>query len=108
MRYSRARYLQSVALLEEIFSSPEPTERVVEKYFRRHRNMGAKDRRSLSDIVYLCVRRKLELQTLIALSGVIGATDSEALPACGLLRYFDWQPEDFMETDAAAFIDRLS
>ena len=107
MRYSRTRYLQAVELLGEIFEFAEPTERVVEKYFRRHRKMGAKDRRSLANIVYLCVRRKLELQTLVELSGVSGVVASEAIPACGLLRYFEWQPEDFLETAAAEFIEVL-
>jgi 16S rRNA (cytosine967-C5)-methyltransferase len=108
MRYSRARFGQSTELLGLVFSFAEPTERVVDKFFRRNRNMGAKDRRFLSDIIYLCVRRKLELETLVELSGVVLSTNIEAVVACALLRYFEWSPEDFVETDASEFVDELN
>jgi 16S rRNA (cytosine967-C5)-methyltransferase len=108
MRYSRARFGQSTELLGLVFSFAEPTERVVDKFFRRNRNMGAKDRRFLSDVIYLCVRRKLELETLVELSGVALSTNIEAVVACALLRYFEWSAEDFVETNAVEFADELN
>jgi len=78
MRYSRTRFMQAVDLLGEVLSASEPAERSVEKFFRRNKQMGSKDRRSTSDIVYLCVRRKLELETLVKLSGVSAPSNIEA------------------------------
>lgn len=108
MRYSRARFGQSAELLKLVFTVAEPTERVVDKFFRRNRKMGAKDRRFLSDTIYLCVRRKLELETLVELSGVAESTNIEALVACALVRYFEWLPEDFVETNAGEFVGELN
>ena len=107
MRYARARFVQSVALLGEVFLSKDPSERTVEKFFRRHKKMGSKDRRETAEIVYHCIRRKLELETLVELSGVSAATEVEAIVACDLIRYFEWLPADFDQTDTEGFVPEL-
>lgn len=108
MRYSRTRFMQAVDLLGEVLSASEPAERSVEKFFRRNKQMGSKDRRTTSEIVYLCVRRKLELETLVKLSGVSAPSDIEAIVSSGLLRYFGWLPAYFNDTNAAPYIASLS
>ncbi len=89
MRYSQARFKQAVELLGEVLTATEPVERSVDKFFRRNKQMGSKDRRFASEIVYLCVRRKLELETLVKLSGIGIPADIESVVTCGFLRYFD-------------------
>ena len=108
MRYSRTRFMQAVDLLGEVLSASEPAERSVEKFFRRNKQMGSKDRRTTSEIVYMCVRRKLELETLVKLSGVSAPSDIEAIVSSGLLRYFGWLPAYFKDTNAAPYIASLS
>lgn len=107
MRYPRTRFMQAVDLLGEVLSASEPAERSVEKFFRRNKQMGAKDRRFTSEIVYLCVRRKLELERLVKLSGASAPSDIEAIVSSGLLRYFGWLPEYFKDTNAAPYIASL-
>ena len=48
MRYSKTRFMQAVDLLGEVLAASEPAERSVEKFFRRNKQMGSKDRRSTS------------------------------------------------------------
>ena len=65
VRHGRTRLNQAAELLNSILSeSRSPADRIIDQYFRNHRQMGSKDRAFAAETVYGCLRRKGELEAL--------------------------------------------
>jgi 16S rRNA (cytosine967-C5)-methyltransferase len=59
---SRLHLKQSAELLENILSGTLPADTQMEKYFRAHKEMGVRDRGSVAETVYGCLRQKRLLE----------------------------------------------
>jgi len=62
-----ARIQSSIELLESIFiswQSPKrfPADKIIDQYFKSHRFVGSKDRASIGELVYWCLRNKATLE----------------------------------------------
>jgi 16S rRNA (cytosine967-C5)-methyltransferase len=52
-------------LLDQIRSGTAPADRVMDRYFRAHRNMGARDRGEVAELVYGCLRARRLLEHVV-------------------------------------------
>jgi 16S rRNA (cytosine967-C5)-methyltransferase len=59
--FRAAHFHRSVELLAAILNAPTPADKQMERYFRAHREMGARDRGNVAETVYGCLRRGREL-----------------------------------------------
>lgn len=110
--YARRRFEQATELLSQVHAAPGAADGVVDRYFKAHRNMGAKDRRHAADTVYGCLRRQREGRAII--NGVFDAADgqenTEATSmevAVYLLRHGHWPLDAFADTPVAERVQRL-
>ena len=62
----RAQLEQAAELLTEILAAQSPADRLMERYFRLHRNMGARDRAFVAEAVYGVLHRRRQLDALLA------------------------------------------
>lgn len=63
----RAAQLQQAAeLLDAILREPLPADRQIDLYFRKHRQMGARDRAWVAETVYGCLRRRRTLEHILS------------------------------------------
>ncbi|MGE5624819.1 MAG: RsmB/NOP family class I SAM-dependent RNA methyltransferase [Bacillota bacterium] len=113
-RYGRARLNQASEILRAILSeSRSPADHLIDQYFRAHRQMGSKDRAFAAETVYGCLRRKGELEFLMApcLPGKLAAEDhARWLVATYLLKYSGWSARALDEAgfkDAEALVTRV-
>lgn len=60
--FRSAHYHRSVELLAAILTGHAPADKQMERYFRAHREMGARDRGHVAETVYGCLRRRRELE----------------------------------------------
>ena len=56
-----ARLQSAIEILEDIFLSGRPADRIVENWSRSNRYAGSKDRAAISELVYTVLRRRVEL-----------------------------------------------
>ncbi|HAC57217.1 MAG TPA: MFS transporter [Rhodobiaceae bacterium] len=56
-----ARLQSAIEILEDIFLSGRPADRIVENWSRSNRYAGSKDRAAISELVYTVLRRRAEL-----------------------------------------------
>lgn len=59
-----AHFTRAVELLNECFPAHAPADRVMDRFFRRHTNMGSKDRGRVAEAVYACLRHRRLFATL--------------------------------------------
>lgn len=94
IRHGRSRLNQAAELLNSILSeSRSPADRIIDQYFRNHRQMGSKDRAFAAETVYGCLRRKGELEALAAPcmpAELDGVQHAYWLVATYLLKYAGW------------------
>jgi 16S rRNA (cytosine967-C5)-methyltransferase len=92
--HSHARIGQASEILGSIVSSDRhPADHLIDQYFRSHRQMGSKDRAFAAETVYGCLRRKGELEALMAPCLPSTLDDHERslwLVATYLLKYSGW------------------
>ena len=55
---------ECTALMELVFKFDHPTDAVVARYFREHRQLGPRERATLSDTVYAALRERLKFEWL--------------------------------------------
>jgi 16S rRNA (cytosine967-C5)-methyltransferase len=89
-----AHFHRSVELLAAILNGHAPADKQMERYFRAHREMGARDRGNVAETVYGCLRRRRELEYWV------GGTDPRDVVAAYLLRI------QGASVDAVADLDR--
>jgi 16S rRNA (cytosine967-C5)-methyltransferase len=84
-----AHFQRSAELLDRVLAGHTPADRVMEQYFRAHREMGSRDRGYVAETVYGCLRHKRALEyacghagdardlvvAYLSLHGGIGADD---------------------------------
>src|SRR5579859_1171280 len=94
VRHGRSRLNQAAEILGTILAETRsPADHLIDQYFRNHRQMGSKDRGFAAETVYGCLRRKGELEALMA---PCVPTDLDAnvharwLTATYLLKYSGW------------------
>ena len=94
IRHGRSRLNQAAELLNEILSETRsPADRIIDQYFRARRQMGSKDRAFAAETVYGCLRRKGELEALVAPfmpEDIDGEQHAYWLVATYLLKYSGW------------------
>lgn len=94
VRHGRSRLNQAAEILGTILSETRsPADHLIDQYFRAHRQMGAKDRGFAAETVYGCLRRKGELEALMAPclpSGLDAHEHGRWLVATYLLKYSGW------------------
>jgi len=115
IRHGRSRLNQATELLGSILSQTRsPADRIMDQYFRERRQMGSKDRGFAAETVYGCLRRKGELEAMIA--PVLPPELSDAkhaywLVAAYLLKYSGWSARALadagFEGDADALVTRV-
>lgn len=115
IRHGRSRLNQAAELLGAILSETRSAaDRIMDQYFRAHRQMGSKDRAFAAETVYGCLRRKGELEALAA-PCMSENPDLEQqvyfLVATYLLKYSGWSAraldEAGFEGDAEALVMRV-
>ena len=115
IRHGRTRLKQAGELLGAILSQDRsPADRIMDQYFRERRQMGSKDRAFAAETVYGCLRRKAELEALVApVPSVTLAGDALVhwLVATYLLKYSGWSARALadagFEGDADALVTRV-
>lgn len=94
MRHGRARLNQAAEILAAILSETRfPADHLIDQYFRAHKQMGSKDRAFAAETVYGCLRRKGELEVLMAPclpSGLDARDHARWLVVTYLLKYSGW------------------
>ena len=94
VRHGRSRLNQAAEILGTILAETRsPADHLIDQYFRNHRQMGSKDRGFAAETVYGCLRRKGELEALMAPclpSGLDAHEHARWLVATYLLRYSGW------------------
>lgn len=80
MRPTRAALAHAAAALSRILRFDAPADQLLSAYFRRERNLGAKERAFVAETVFAVLRRKRSLET------AAGSTQPEALLAAALVR----------------------
>ncbi len=93
-KFRAAHFNRAVELLGAILNGHAPADKQMERYFRAHREMGARDRGHVAEAVYACLRRRRELEYW-ADSG-----DSQAIVLAYLLRI------QRLDVDTVAGLDR--
>jgi 16S rRNA (cytosine967-C5)-methyltransferase len=92
--HAHARLAQaSELLLEVLVEDRRPADNLIDQYFRAHRQMGSKDRAFAAETVYGCLRRKGELEALMAPCLPVELSDQERarwLVATYLLKHSGW------------------
>ena len=112
--YGFARINQSSEILHKVLSEIRiPADNLIDQYFRAHRQMGSKDRGFAAETVYGCLRRKGELEALMAPrlpSGLDAPDHARWLVATYLLKYSGWSGRALTEAgfgDADALVARV-
>ena len=105
----------AAALLREVLKLDAPADGVVSAFFRRHRELGARERHALAETAYAVLRRKTLLQHLLRTGGgaperrlaiLAWAGDERLLrPALGP-HELSWR-QQVLDTDASALPDKL-
>jgi 16S rRNA (cytosine967-C5)-methyltransferase len=94
IRHGHSRLNQATEILGSILSETRsPADHLIDQYFRAHRQMGSKDRAFAAETVYGCLRRKGELEALMAPCLPPTLDDQERsrwLVATYLLKYSGW------------------
>ena len=114
IRHGRFRINQASELLNTILREPcSPADRIIDQYFRSHRQMGSKDRAFAAETVYGCLRHKRELE---ALYEPVHKPESDKeksrwLAATWLLKYGGWSARALIEGgfngEAVALVERI-
>ena len=115
IRHGRSRLNQAAELLNWILSeSRSPADRIIDQYFRNHRQMGSKDRAFAAETVYGCLRRKGELEALAGPCMPAEMDDVQHaywLVATYLLKYAGWSAralnEAGFEGEAEVLVTRV-
>ncbi len=98
-------YSRAAELLAAVLSSPQPADREIERYFRSHREMGAKDRAFAAEAVYACLRHKRLLEHQI------DTATPQNLLAAHLVTQQGWSARALQEAgyrgDAPALVARI-
>lgn len=77
-------------MLENVLAGTQPADRALDAWFRAHRNMGAQDRGFAAETVYGCLRRRRELEALIAPLQSAAVPQAEWLVAAWLVYFGGW------------------
>jgi 16S rRNA (cytosine967-C5)-methyltransferase len=100
-------FTRAVELLTAVLSGSYPADREIERYFRAHREMGAKDRAFAAEAVYASLRHRRLLEHLL---GAAPAPSADLLAAC-LTMQQGWSARALHEAgytgDAAALVTRI-
>jgi 16S rRNA (cytosine967-C5)-methyltransferase len=92
--HGHSRLSQATEILASILiETRSPADHLIDQYFRNHRQMGSKDRAFAAETVYGCLRRKGELEALMAPCLPSELDDSGRarwLVATYLLRFSGW------------------
>ncbi|HLW73932.1 MAG TPA: RsmB/NOP family class I SAM-dependent RNA methyltransferase, partial [Gammaproteobacteria bacterium] len=115
IRHGRSRLNQASELLQSILTETRsPADHIIDQYFRNRRQMGSKDRAFAAETVYGCLRRKGELQALMAPYLSVELDDQQRaywLVATYLLKYSGWSARALVEAgfdgDAEALVTRV-
>lgn len=114
IRHGRSRLNQASELLQSILTeSRSPADHIIDQYFRARRQMGSKDRAFAAETVYGCLRRKGELEALMAPCLPQELDDQERvrwLVATYLLKYSGWSGRALSEAgfgDAGDLVARI-
>jgi 16S rRNA (cytosine967-C5)-methyltransferase len=114
VRHGRSRLNQASEILGSIvIETRSPADHLIDQYFRNHRQMGSKDRGFAAETVYGCLRRKGELEALMAPCLPAELADLERarwLVATYLLKYSGWSGRALSEAgfqDADALTTRV-
>ncbi|HEY3644752.1 MAG TPA: RsmB/NOP family class I SAM-dependent RNA methyltransferase [Gammaproteobacteria bacterium] len=114
VRHGRTRLNQAAEILGAILSETRaPADHIIDQYFRAHRQMGSKDRGFAAETVYGCLRRKGELEALMApcLPGGLDAPEhARWLVATYLLKHSGWSGRALADAgfrDADALVTRV-
>ena len=94
---------RAIELLREVMASAVPADRVMEAYFRHHREMGSKDRGRVAEAVYACLRFRRLYEALAGADG-----NPEALLAVYLLREAGWSGRALARFDFNINTDELT
>ncbi|HEY3859371.1 MAG TPA: methyltransferase domain-containing protein [Gammaproteobacteria bacterium] len=101
IRHGHSRLNQATEILGAILSETRaPADHLIDQYFRAHRQMGSKDRAFAAETVYGCLRRKGELEALMAPCLPAELDDRERtrwLIATYLLKYSGWSGRALVE-----------
>jgi len=114
IRHGHSRLSQATEILGAILSETRhPADRIIDQYFREHRQMGSKDRAFAAETVYGCLRRKGELEAYMGpcLPPDIGERErARWLVATYLLKYSGWSARALGEAgfkDAEPLVTRV-
>ena len=114
IRHGHSRLSQATEILVSILiEARSPADHLIDQYFRNHRQMGSKDRGFAAETVYGCLRRKGELEALMAPcvpSGLDAPEHARWLVATYLLKYSGWSGRALSEAgfrDADALVARV-
>lgn len=115
IRHGRTRLNQAAELLRSILTETRsPADRIIDLYFRNHRQMGSKDRAFAAETVYGCLRRKGELEAIVAPVLPADLSDEKHaywLVGTYLLKYSGWSARALadagFEGDADALVTRV-
>ena len=114
VRHGRSRLNQAAEILGTVLSETRsPADHLIDQYFRNHRQMGSKDRAFAAETVYGCLRRKGELEALMATclpAGLDVSDHARWLVATYLLKYSGWSGRALSEAgfkDADALVTRV-
>ena len=75
-------FKSAVELLAAILSGTSPADAQMERHFRAHPKLGARDRGYIAETVYACLRRRRFLEYLASGSAATGATAEAIVAAC--------------------------
>lgn len=114
IRHGHSRLNQATEILAAILSETRsPADHLIDQYFRAHRQMGSKDRAFAAETVYGCLRRKGELEALMASclpAGLDAPGHARWLVATYLLKYSGWSGRALTEAgfkDPDALVARV-
>src|SRR5690242_3623700 len=114
IRHGHSRLNQATEILAAILSETRsPADHLIDQYFRAHRQMGSKDRAFAAETVYGCLRRKGELEALMAPclpAGLDMPGHARWLVATYLLRHSGWSGRALSEAgfkDSDALVARV-
>jgi 16S rRNA (cytosine967-C5)-methyltransferase len=74
-------FKSATELLEAILTGTAPADAQMERYFRAHPRLGARDRGQVAETVYACLRRRRSFE-FMATGGTRAATSGELVAAC--------------------------
>ncbi len=75
-------FKSAVELLDAIFAGNAPADAHMERHFRAHPKLGARDRGVIAETVYACLRRRRFLEYLASGGTSTGATAEAVVAAC--------------------------